>query len=915
AMGKKTTHQCAYPEESALLPCYCTDPNTTPKRLLWKKLNTYQNTWDEISSESDQYRNRVQLFRDHSPGNLSLLISHLTEEDGGDYRCLVNSDGYRDIRLTVKVRVVGTETEFSWLMITLQEISLYSYQTPDLKRWRRLQVCLVNSDGYRDIRLTVKVEEQSVYTTLITDTNNVIPLSSGTSTKTYSKPPQSLPFVPFALVTLIFLHIVVAVVYCTKRTKGTYYYMIRPVYSCYRCECTDCCTLEDHRHTKYITAYTGGSVLLPCYCTDLQSRPKTFTWEKLTPSKEISNKSDQYRNRVQLVNDHSPGNLSLLISHLTEKDDGWYRCKVNGGGYRDVRLTVKGCTLTGREQLLTITAHRGGSVLLPCSCTELRTKPETFTWNRYNQNRKDWERIPNESDRYRNRVQLVNDHSPGNLSLLISHLTEEDGGVYRCDGVKSGLTDIRLTVEEPPVPLPFVPYALVTVIILHIVVAVVYCRTKGTLQHPSSLRNTTAPPHSGTLQHPSSLRNTTAPPHSGTLQHLLTQEHYSTPPHSGTLQHPSSLRNTTAPPHSGTLQHLLTQEHYSTSSLRNTTAPPHSGTLQHPSSLRNTTAPPHSGTLQHPTSLRNTTAPPHSGTLQHPSSLRNTTAPSHSGTLRNTTAPLLTQEHYSTSSLRKTTAPPHSGTLQHPSSLRNTTAPLLTQEHYSTPPHSGTLQHPLTQEHYSTPPHSGTLQHLLTQEHYSTPPHSGTLQHLLTQEHYSTPPHSGTLQHPSSLRNTTAPLLTQEHYSTSSLRNTTAPPHSGTLQHPSSLRNTTAPLLTQEHYSTSSLRNTTAPLLTQEHYSTSSLRNTTAPILTQEHYSTPPHSGTLQHLLTQEHYCTSSLRNTTAPSHSGTLQHPSSLRNTTAPILTQEHYSTSSLRNTTAPPHSGTLQHLLTQEH
>ncbi|KAL6485628.1 hypothetical protein MHYP_G00050200 [Metynnis hypsauchen] len=33
-------------------------------------------------------------------------------------------------------------------------------------------------------------------------------------------PPQSLPFVPFALVTVIFLHIIVAVVYHTKRTKA-----------------------------------------------------------------------------------------------------------------------------------------------------------------------------------------------------------------------------------------------------------------------------------------------------------------------------------------------------------------------------------------------------------------------------------------------------------------------------------------------------------------------------------------------------------------------------------------------------------------------------------------------------------------------------------------------------------------------
>ncbi|KAI4884506.1 hypothetical protein NFI96_007057, partial [Prochilodus magdalenae] len=108
------------------------------------------------------------------------------------------------------------------------------------------------------------------------------------------------------------------------------------------------------------------------------------------------------------------------------------------------------CSLTDRGQTLSITAHRGGSVLLPCSCTELRAKPETFTWNRYNQNRNRYERIPIENGQNRNRVQLVNDHSPGNLSLLISHLTEEDGRDYMCDVGKSEQTYIRLTVEGTP---------------------------------------------------------------------------------------------------------------------------------------------------------------------------------------------------------------------------------------------------------------------------------------------------------------------------------------------------------------------------------------------------------------------------------------------------------------------------------
>ncbi|XP_036416363.1 uncharacterized protein LOC118800261 [Colossoma macropomum] len=281
------------------------------------------------------------------------------------------------------------------------------------------------------------------------------------------------------------------------------------------------CTLKGHDQLETITAYSGGSVMLPCYCTDPQDTPETFTWKNLTTNidilKEISSESGQYRNRVQLVNGHSPGNLSLLISRLTEEDGGDYGCKVEGSRNKDIRLSIKGCTLTNNTERLDITAPTGGSVLLPCSCAELRAKPKTLTWKKYNQNSKKWDSMPIESGQSRNRVQLVNGHSPGNLSLLISHLTEEDGGEYMCDAMKSGLTYIKFTVEvapppkptptldrtihlktsaepstttssqkgksplndaagiaEPPQSLPFVPFALVTVIFLHIIVAVVY---------------------------------------------------------------------------------------------------------------------------------------------------------------------------------------------------------------------------------------------------------------------------------------------------------------------------------------------------------------------------------------------------------------------------------------------------------
>ncbi|KAL7888919.1 hypothetical protein AOLI_G00038930 [Acnodon oligacanthus] len=108
---------------------------------------------------------------------------------------------------------------------------------------------------------------------------------------------------------------------------------------------------------------------------------------------------------------------------------------------------TEGCTLENSRKTLPITAHRGGSVLLPCYCTDLRTTPERFSWQKYNRNK--WEEISSERGQYRDRVQLVKGHSPGNLSLLISHLTEEDGGDYQCNAKGNEYVYIRLlTVKD-----------------------------------------------------------------------------------------------------------------------------------------------------------------------------------------------------------------------------------------------------------------------------------------------------------------------------------------------------------------------------------------------------------------------------------------------------------------------------------
>ncbi|KAI5617010.1 hypothetical protein C0J50_23263, partial [Silurus asotus] len=180
----------------------------------------------------------------------------------------------------------------------------------------------------------------------------------------------------------------------------------------------------------------GDSVLLPCSCTDLHTKPQSFTWKRYSHGRypynwvQISPESEQYKDRLQLVNDQSSGNVSLLISHLTVEDGGVYRCNTESE-YRDIRLTVEGCTLN--HETVYLTGFVGHFVLLPCSCSELQAKPQTLKWT-FNEESNYNKIFPkDQTNHYTHRVQLINDHHPGNLSLLILHLTVEDEGDYRCD--------------------------------------------------------------------------------------------------------------------------------------------------------------------------------------------------------------------------------------------------------------------------------------------------------------------------------------------------------------------------------------------------------------------------------------------------------------------------------------------------
>ncbi|XP_048011273.1 junctional adhesion molecule-like [Megalobrama amblycephala] len=207
------------------------------------------------------------------------------------------------------------------------------------------------------------------------------------------------------------------------------------------------CILSDEQQTIEITGYTGGSVVLPCSCAHPQSTANTFTWLYYGNGKQWIPvfEDEEYSSRRVLFNESSPQNLSLLISDLRKEDEGYYQCKTEQSTY--IHLIVKGCDLVqNTEKLNEVTGYAGESVVLPCSCSELLAKPEQIRWIYYLE-KTTKEIYPNEkSERHKNRVKLLNQTSPGNLSLHISALTAEDEGDYACS-VSSQKVYFRLHVE------------------------------------------------------------------------------------------------------------------------------------------------------------------------------------------------------------------------------------------------------------------------------------------------------------------------------------------------------------------------------------------------------------------------------------------------------------------------------------
>ncbi|XP_048033843.1 carcinoembryonic antigen-related cell adhesion molecule 5-like isoform X2 [Megalobrama amblycephala] len=386
------------PGESVLL--HCRDENSKHKDVQWQRTDI-QEKQNPVSVKDQRYKDRVQIH-----GNLSLSITRLTVDDAGSYWC----NSVKQVDLLIEGCSLSANE-------ASESISRYSGESVFLS-------CLVKcSARYKPDKIRWKLpnNREINQTTNSTELN---PLYQGR-------------FHMFGKQTGNFSLLIPNL---TEKYEGLYSCWINESqHKSFNLTVKGCALSETEREPK--TKYPGDSVLLSCSCKDPKSKPEAFRWTHLDSNvTEVSNETLRYRARVHMFNKTTPSNLSLLISNLTEDDQGIYRCTVNNKTSTRTSLTVKGCVLS-KHPNITKNSYAGESVTLPCSCEDPKTKPKHVEWKLAALN----ETLISDSKDVSGRFQILRD-SPHNLSLRISNLTETDGGLYVCTVNGKQSRSINLTV-------------------------------------------------------------------------------------------------------------------------------------------------------------------------------------------------------------------------------------------------------------------------------------------------------------------------------------------------------------------------------------------------------------------------------------------------------------------------------------
>ncbi|KAI4872823.1 hypothetical protein NFI96_020813 [Prochilodus magdalenae] len=212
-----------------------------------------------------------------------------------------------------------------------------------------------------------------------------------------------------------------------------------------------------------LTLEPGGSVMLPCYVeapisleglevewmrTDSETLVHLFQDGESRPESQ----NQAYSGRASFFTEEvQRGNFSLLLTNLTTKDAGDYKCSV----YRQqetgqILMTLEYLIVTGGHAEFLYT--RGNLTL---NCAVASTIPtEEVTWKKVDQEtvvlvfQEGVIETGFTHERFRERVEFFGPKEilNGNFSLRLKDVRMEDKGLYRCE-VSAGKLSAHTTVE------------------------------------------------------------------------------------------------------------------------------------------------------------------------------------------------------------------------------------------------------------------------------------------------------------------------------------------------------------------------------------------------------------------------------------------------------------------------------------
>ncbi|XP_076857003.1 uncharacterized protein LOC143510962 isoform X2 [Brachyhypopomus gauderio] len=218
-----------------------------------------------------------------------------------------------------------------------------------------------------------------------------------------------------------------------------------------------------------LTAQPGDSVMLPCYVqTPIPVEELEVEWRR-TDSETVvhlfqdgdsrpESQDQTYRDRAHFFTEEvAHGNFSLLLTDVSTKDTGVYKCVV----YRNQVSNETLIELKMSEYLTVsgghvVSAYVGEDTTLNCS-VHSHTPPEELqqvSWKKIDTNFivllfvKGHIKPESTHERYTDRVELFNleEIHRGNFSLRLKNVRTEDKGLYVCEAL-TGVLSANTTVE------------------------------------------------------------------------------------------------------------------------------------------------------------------------------------------------------------------------------------------------------------------------------------------------------------------------------------------------------------------------------------------------------------------------------------------------------------------------------------